>query len=124
MDLWDLHQEMSIRAVRGSAALSEISADMRHARQAGRVEGLEDRFERLLLLTESMWTLLVEKTGVTEAELLARMTDLDQRDGAVDSRSRRVVPKCTSCGAAVSVEFAKCLYCGAAATIDDAFGRV
>jgi hypothetical protein len=73
---------------------------------------IEQRLDQLLLVVQAMWSLLQEKTGLTDAELLARMTELDARDGATDGRVTKSPVKCAKCGAAVSRKFNRCLFCG------------
>lgn len=72
----------------------------------------DQRVDQLLLVVQAMWTLLQEKTGLTDADLIARVTELDARDGATDGRVIKPPVKCAKCGAAVSRKFNRCLFCG------------
>jgi hypothetical protein len=76
------------------------------------VSRVEQRVDQMLLVVQAMWTLLQEKTGLTDAELMARVTDLDARDGQKDGRITRPPVKCAKCGAAVARKFNRCLFCG------------
>ncbi len=73
---------------------------------------LDERIDQLLLVVQAMWTLVQEKTGLTDAELLARVTELDAKDGTRDGRITRPPVKCAKCGAAVARKFNRCLFCG------------
>jgi hypothetical protein len=72
----------------------------------------DQRVDQLLLVVQAMWTLVQEKTGLTDAELVARVSELDGGDGVVDGRIVRPPVKCAKCGAAVSRKFNRCLFCG------------
>lgn len=73
---------------------------------------LEDRFERLALLTAALAELVLERLGATEEDLAAKIAEIDGRDGAVDGRRTRVARPCTSCQAAVPVDRTTCQFCG------------
>lgn len=112
MGLWDLHQELSIRAVRGHQAGADVAAEGRFADVQDALWAHEDRIERLLLLTDAMWELLTERIGVTEEELAAKAAEIDGRSGAVDGRRPRATRRCDACEAAVPHGRATCLFCG------------
>jgi hypothetical protein len=74
---------------------------------------MNERMERLVLVTHAMWTLLSEKLGVTEADLVKRLTDLDAADGTGDGKvSVTTPPPRCSCGAAICRKMNRCLFCG------------
>src|SRR5262245_23860620 len=74
---------------------------------------LRREFERLQMICEGMWTILKEKTGATEAQLLAQIEEIDLRDGKLDGRNVKPAVKCANCQRVVSVRTNVCLYCGA-----------
>jgi hypothetical protein len=77
-----------------------------------RVRDLEHEVGRLKLLNQALWELLREKMGVTDAELEARVTEVDLRDGIKDGRMSDVALKCPTCSRVSSSKHWKCLYCG------------
>lgn len=85
---------------------------------------VEQRVDQLLLVVQAMWTLLQEKTGLTDAELMARVTELDARDGTADGRVTRPPVKCAKCGAMVARKFNRCLFCGEPYAAGSAFDTV
>lgn len=90
------HQPTAPAGAEGGAALRE----------------LEDRVERLALVCEALWTLLRDKAGVAEEELVQRVVDLDLTDGRLDGKaSRQGVRTCPSCARPVGKRFDRCLYC-------------
>ncbi|MGE5361009.1 MAG: hypothetical protein ACM3NQ_18480 [Bacteroidales bacterium] len=77
------------------------------------VAEVQQRMDRTVLVVHAMWTLLSEKSGITEADLLKRMTELDEADGTADGQVSAPPVRC-SCGAMVCRKLARCLYCGKA----------
>jgi hypothetical protein len=63
------------------------------------------------LALHAVWTLVAEKTTLTEADLLKRINDLDAEDGTVDGRVAPARVQC-SCRATVCRKFSRCLFCG------------
>jgi len=89
------------------------------------VQFLEDRFERLSLVCMAMWSLLQDKTGATEADLLERVQTIDLMDGRIDGKATKVgVVKCVKCDRPMSDRHLKCIYCGAEKRASSAFDRV
>ena len=74
---------------------------------------LESQIERLLMITEALWTLLKEKHGLEDQELLRRIVEIDLRDGRLDGRVAPTPPgPCPKCQRIVSKQSVRCLYCG------------
>ena len=83
----------------------------RRVRDDSDFEALQQRTDRLVLVVHAMWTLMTEKLGITDADLVKRMTDLDAADGTVDGRVTLPPVRC-SCGAMVCRKLNRCLFCG------------
>lgn len=77
------------------------------------VKVFEERLEKLALLCMAMWSLMREKTGLTEKDLLERVKQIDLMDGREDGKLKKTVLECRSCGRAMSSRHTRCLYCGA-----------
>jgi len=111
--LWNLYQHRQITELQ-----ERTGADRADAETAGRqaaqkvVQRLEARLDRLVLVVHAMWTLLREKTDLTDADLIKRATELDAQDGTVDGRVSRPPVPCSSCGAMICRKFNRCLFCG------------
>ncbi len=87
------------------------------ARAVGRgVEDLEVRLDRALMACEAMWSLLRDKLGLTDLELLDRINEVDLSDGQLDGKVRKTAVSCPSCGRTIATRFSKCMYCGQAVT--------
>jgi hypothetical protein len=76
------------------------------------IDALNERVDRLVLVTEALWT-LVKKDGHTDEELASLIIELDGSDGHADYRRAAEPVSCPECGAKVAVGFAKCQICGA-----------
>jgi len=69
--------------------------------------------KKLFMLTEALWTILKEKHGCTDAELVQRVQEIDLRDGKLDGKVAKVNPDCPKCGRKLMGKRPVCLYCGA-----------
>jgi hypothetical protein len=69
--------------------------------------------EKLFMLTEALWTILKEKHGCTDAELVQRVQEIDLRDGKLDGKVAKVKPDCPKCSRKLMGKRPVCLYCGA-----------
>ncbi|HEY8240892.1 MAG TPA: zinc ribbon domain-containing protein [Kiritimatiellia bacterium] len=77
------------------------------------IEFLKADIERLLMITEALWTMMKDQFEYTDAHLVQRITEIDARDGVVDGRvTKSAPPNCPQCGRPVSRKAALCLYCG------------
>ena len=109
--IWDLiqHYQISqldhkIDAVRDGASRDGLARDA--------TRRLEDRVEAMALVTQALFELLQESSGVSEARLRAKITEIDLRDGQADGRMTRRPKKCPKCDAMMSPKFGRCLFCG------------
>lgn len=85
---------------------------------------LEDRFERLSLVSMAMWSLLQDKTGMTEQELMERVHTLDLMDGTPDGKATTTVSKCRKCARTMAPRHRRCIYCGARRRVGSAFDNI
>lgn len=77
-----------------------------------RLKEVEGRLNRVELICAALWELLSERLSISEAELQARMKDIDLRDGVQDEKITDVPLRCPTCGRVSSSRHWKCLYCG------------
>jgi hypothetical protein len=105
---WNLRQQQQIGAATTNASLA---ADTARANDVS-VADLTRRFDRLALVTQALAELLTERAHVSEADVLAKIDEIDMRDGVRDGRATgaRTCPKChRPCPG----QHQTCLYCGA-----------
>jgi hypothetical protein len=106
--LFDLYQQGRINDVENTAEESSRKAtDFQ-----GRVRQLEDSIDRLVLVNAALWSLLKDRTGLTDAALSARVRDIDLRDGVEDGKITTTVQNCQKCGRTMAPRHKRCLYCG------------
>ncbi len=97
-----------------TAAANEASRDAR--RSVTKVQILEADVERLLMITEALWTILKEQNGFTDDELRERVQAIDMRDGKLDGRVAPSAPdSCAACKRPLARKRPRCIYCGHAA---------
>ena len=76
-----------------------------------RLVDLENRVNRLALTSMALWTLLRERTGLSEEELMELVQEFDLRDGKLDGKMSVGITDCPSCQRPVSQKHRRCLYC-------------
>jgi predicted Zn-ribbon and HTH transcriptional regulator len=85
------------------------------------IESLQNRFEKLKLVTMAMWTFLKDEKNITEDALIERVREIDKLDGSADGKLRLGTKKCGKCGRTLNPKFEKCLYCGFVTPIGSVF---
>ncbi|MDH3539519.1 MAG: hypothetical protein OEP52_05965 [Acidimicrobiia bacterium] len=78
---------------------------------SGDLHDVHERIDRVLMVIEAMWSLL-EESGYTREQLVARIEELDAADGRADGRSTPPAQPCPQCGAAINAGAAICQFCG------------
>jgi len=82
-------------------------------RASTKVDQIQFDIERLLMITEALWTILKEQHGYDDAELQLRVAQIDMRDGKLDGKvARTPAVKCTNCGKPLLKRRPRCIYCG------------
>ena len=93
----------SMEAARASSAAGEAK------REAALTE---DRLERLSLVCMAMWSLVQERTSLTEEDLLRRVELIDLLDGEADGKATVRVQPCPACDRPLGPRHKRCIYCG------------
>lgn len=96
------------------ANINASEAKVQAEQAVDRMRELEVAVSHMALACQAMWELLRERAGVTDAELLAKIKEVDLRDGVADGRMRPVVVNCPKCGKPSNTKHSQCMYCGAA----------
>jgi hypothetical protein len=76
--------------------------------------------EKLLMITEALWSMLKQEHGYSDDDLIARIHEIDLRDGKLDGKVARdeVKPECPQCGRVLIGKRPVCLYCGTPVALD------
>jgi hypothetical protein len=127
-DMADLFYNRWIRELDRKAAQAEGTAEQTQIGFAGTeadVRLLRLDVERLMMITEALWTLLKEQHGYTDDELIKRVNKIDMRDGALDGQvAAELSPVCPQCHRQQPIKHRPlCLYCGSPVAADDPFHR-
>lgn len=110
---WAARQQMV--AERADMAADRASATAAQVRS--QVELMQMDVERLLMITEALWTMLKDARGYTDEQLIQKVQEIDMRDGRLDGKVAKQPPsKCPQCGRAISARRPMCFFCGAAST--------
>ncbi len=107
--LWEAYQQTKIAGAERTAERAMSKAD----RYADDIAGLQRHVERLSLACQAMWELLRDSSGLTEADIEAKILEIDARDGRVDGKIATQVLDCPSCGKATNSRRSCCVICGA-----------
>ncbi len=106
---WNLRQQQQIGSATTTASLAASDARAHEASLAD----LNSRFERLALVTHALSELLFERAHVSEADLLAKIHEIDMREGVHDGHPAGSTRSCPKCGRPSPGQRTACLYCGA-----------
>jgi hypothetical protein len=106
---WNLRQQQQIGSATTTATVAASDA---RAQQAALAD-LSSRVERLALVTQAVSELLAERAQVSEADLIAKIHDIDMRDGVRDGRAAESTRSCPKCHRPNPGRRTTCLYCGA-----------
>jgi sigma54-dependent transcription regulator len=109
--LWDAYQAIQIRQL--DTKLDRVQDTQAQAEAAQRVAvELNAKIDRLALICRAMFELLQPSSGISEAQLAAKIQEIDERDGQADGRMMPRGQVCPKCGATMSARFGRCLFCG------------
>jgi hypothetical protein len=107
---WAAH-ETARRAEREMAS-ARVSNQATEAKT--QTEFLRADVEKLLMITEALWSVLKEQHGYSDEELIKRVQAIDLRDGIADGKvAKEIQPLCPQCHRTMIRNQPKCLYCGA-----------
>jgi len=115
--LIDLYQQGRIRDAEATAR----KANSKTGDLQGDLQKLSDRLDRLALISQAMWELVREQTNLSNDQILAKIREVDLRDGKADGKIGRRIFTCKNCGQKVSSSHRHCIYCGEPALAPEVF---
>ena len=96
------------RAQSAGERATRVASDVRTQNEA-----ITCDIEKLLMITEALWTILKEERGYSDDKLIKRIQEIDLRDGKLDGKvAKQRNPLCPKCKHALMGKHAVCLYCG------------
>jgi hypothetical protein len=104
---YSMGQSSAVKAA--SLARSAAVADGTH--HTNRIEDLNERIDRLVMIMRATLALL-EEQGITSEQLMAKIEELDLQDGVDDGRIRDLIVECPSCQSKVAPGLRNCQLCG------------
>jgi hypothetical protein len=108
--LYDPYDLVRITDAENTAEAARSKAD----RFAEDVQHLQRKVDKLSLGCQALWELLCERAGLKDDDLLAKMEEIDLRDGVQDGKMTQRVVICPSCKRNTSNKRTRCIYCGTA----------
>ena len=120
----DILRSINMAAQVAEAKIEVAGSAARSGATAARFMLMEDRLDKLALVSMAVWELLAEKAGIGEEDLLEKIQEIDLRDGAADGKVTRKVARCPKCNRVMSPRHKRCLYCGAHRLNVTAFDQV
>lgn len=119
IDIFDVYQQGRI----GELDALQADTNRRVTNASDKLRDLEQRYERMSLVTNALWQLLKARTGLTDAELKKYIEKVDFSDGVKDgkvSRSKGAMD-CPHCSRRVLKSATVCAWCGETLTSGDPF---
>jgi hypothetical protein len=119
IDIFDIYLQGKIA---GLDAL-QADADRRITSTGDKLHELEQRYERMSLVTNALWQLLKAHTGLTDTDLKKYIEKVDLADGVRDGKITRAkgAMDCPHCSRRVLKSATVCAWCGGKLSSGDPF---
>ena len=104
----DLYQQGKIVQAQTKA---EHAMD-RTKRLSAEVDDLKRKADALTIACQSLWEIVRTRMSLDEPLILAKMQEIDLRDGKLDGKIATQKTVCSSCARANNTKRHSCLYCG------------
>lgn len=106
--LWNLAQDSTADATSRELAIAKRTV----SNNSDEVAKLTRQVERLTLASQAMWEIIRATGAVSDEQLLAKMQEIDLRDGREDGRISQSRTTCPKCQRVNNSRRDKCMYCG------------
>ncbi len=119
IDIFDVYQQGKI----GGLGSLQADTDRRVTSTGDKLRELEQRYERMNLVTNALWQLLKAHTGLTDGDLKKYIEKVDLADGVKDgkiTRSQGAID-CPHCSRRVLKSATVCAWCGGKLASGDPF---
>jgi hypothetical protein len=112
VDLWDVYQHVQIASATATADSARQTAETTHQKTVREISRLEAKIDGLSLISQALWELARERMQLTEEDILAKVKEIDARDGRVDGRIGGLPGECAQCRRPTHSRQTACMYCG------------
>ena len=68
--------------------------------------------ESLALTCQALWEVARDHSRLSDEQLLAKVSEIDLRDGVADGKMGSGTEPCSKCGRTISKRHMSCMYCG------------
>ncbi len=102
-------------AARDSLAAGQAAQEARRASASAQtsLDLMQGDIERLLMITEALWSFIRREHNLTDADLIRMLAEIDARDGRIDGRVAATPPvPCQYCNRISAKNRPTCIYCG------------
>lgn len=119
LDIFDVYQEARL----GQLDSHQADTNRRLMSTTDQLRVLEQRYERMRLVSNALWQLLKEHTGLTDADLKRYIEKVDLADGKLDGKMARNTGAmdCPKCSRRILKSATVCAWCGHRPATGDAF---
>lgn len=111
-DLWDIVQQIQINEASRTAGYAKDTSRSNSDRIHQEVQRLEAKIDTLAIISQALWEVVREKTGLTEKDIEARIAEIDIRDGRKDGKITGKPTQCPACERPTHTRLKACPYCG------------
>ena len=111
-NLWGSYTQAEANAARVVAERAKRQSRDTLDQMRTEVRRLESKIDGLALTCQALWEVIRDQTHLTDEEVVARVTEIDLRDGRADGRMGGGPAECKSCGRPGHTRQKVCMYCG------------
>jgi hypothetical protein len=116
----DLYQQGQIASATAKAEHAKTETEiLRH-----QITDLQRKSDALTIACQALWELLRPRMDIDDGALLAKMQEIDLRDGRADGKISTALIPCPRCHRQSNGARKNCLYCGEVLPVTHVFGRV
>ena len=76
-----------------------------------RLDHLEHGMAKMSMINRALWEILKRENSLRDDEIVAKVAEIDLRDGRLDDQVNRGPISCPSCGRKTSRRRKRCIYC-------------
>ena len=73
---------------------------------------LKTNLQRSLMVSQALWEIVRFQCGLTDEDILRKISEIDLRDGQLDGKNQGTAINCPGCKQSISTRNQACPYCG------------